>query len=358
MKNQQKPERAFVLKQKIQTMCLYPKLILNPKYLPNKRNKRNPPKVDDERKKYVAIGCQRCQECLRQKSNSWKIRLYEEIKSDKTGIFITLTFSDQSILTLTKDLKEHNYEGYQLDNAIATLATRRFLERHRKKYRKALKHFLITELGHTGTENIHLHGILFTQLKTKELEELWHYGFIWNGYDKTKTYVNEETINYITKYITKVDKDHTEYRGKILTSPAIGANYINTPNARQNTYNETKTKETYTTKTGHKQALPIYYRNKLFTEKQRENLWTKKLDENTRYIGKLKFNMNNENEARQFYLAQKEAQRQNIILGYGNDEANYDEKKYQEEQRKLMNLKRIERATKADSSRHRRPGKK
>ena len=255
-------------------MCLYPKLILNPKYLPNKKNARKPPHCDDERKKYVAIGCQRCKECLKQKSNNWKIRLYEEIRINKISQFITLTFSDESILKLTKDLEKHDYKGYQLDNALATLAVRRFLERHRKIYKKQLKHFLITELGHSGTENIHLHGILFTDLSTEQIKQIWQYGYIWNGYDKTKTYVNEATINYITRYITKTDLKHTEYKAKILCSKGIGSTYTTTPQARLNKYNEKKTRETYTTKTGHKIALPIYYRNKIYNEEQRANLWT------------------------------------------------------------------------------------
>ena len=38
-------------------MCLYPKMIKNPKYLPNKKNNNNPPEITDERVKYVPVGC-------------------------------------------------------------------------------------------------------------------------------------------------------------------------------------------------------------------------------------------------------------------------------------------------------------
>ena len=37
-------------------MCLYPKMIKNPKYLPNKKNNNNPPEITDERVKWVTIG--------------------------------------------------------------------------------------------------------------------------------------------------------------------------------------------------------------------------------------------------------------------------------------------------------------
>ena len=50
-------------------MCLYPKLIKNRKYLPNKKNEYCAPVPDDERKEWVAIGCGNCMECIKQKSN-------------------------------------------------------------------------------------------------------------------------------------------------------------------------------------------------------------------------------------------------------------------------------------------------
>ena len=53
----------------------------------------------------------------------------EEIKHDKTGKFITLTFSNEELETIQET-------GIQESNAVATIAVRRFLERWRKKYKK------------------------------------------------------------------------------------------------------------------------------------------------------------------------------------------------------------------------------
>ena len=47
-------------------MCLYPKLILNRKYLPNKKNGGIPPKCPDERLRYVTAACGKCYECRKQ----------------------------------------------------------------------------------------------------------------------------------------------------------------------------------------------------------------------------------------------------------------------------------------------------
>ena len=48
-------------------MCLYPKLIKNRKYMPNKKNGGNVPEVQDDRVLYVPVGCGNCIECKRQK---------------------------------------------------------------------------------------------------------------------------------------------------------------------------------------------------------------------------------------------------------------------------------------------------
>ena len=117
-------------------------MIKNPKYLPNKKNKNNPPEITDERVKWVPVGCGNCMECREQKKREWQIRMNEEIKHDRTGKFITLTFSNEELDKLIQET------GIQESNAVATIAVRRFLERWRKKYKKSVKHFLITELGH------------------------------------------------------------------------------------------------------------------------------------------------------------------------------------------------------------------
>ena len=118
----------------------------------------------------VPIACGKCLECSKQKSRMWQSRLLEEIKTNKNGIFVTLTFNDVSYRNLYKYVitkaKEYKTElnNYDIDNKIATRATRLFLERWRKKHKKSVKHWLVTELGNAGTENMHLHGIIWTKI--------------------------------------------------------------------------------------------------------------------------------------------------------------------------------------------------
>lgn len=314
-------------KQKNKRMCLYPRLVRNPKYKPNKKNGGNVPHMADARVGYVPVGCGLCFECMKKKSNEWKVRLSEEIRTNETGQFVTLTFSNESYAELAKEIKA---EGYALDNEIATVAVRRFLERWRKKEKKSVRHWLITELGSGGTENIHLHGIIFTK-KPGQIAEAWKYGYVWVG-----DYVNEATINYVIKYVTKTDIKHKAYKPKILCSPGIGRNYTERPDSKKNKFSE-ETDETYKTRQGKKMALPIYYRNKLYNEEQREKLWLKKLDKNERWVGGEKVRADDEKG----YEALLEYYRKiNKEMGYGSP-VDRDAIEYEEARRKLIQLKRI-----------------
>ncbi|AXH78097.1 MAG: replication initiator protein [Microviridae sp.] len=326
-------------------MCLYPKLIRNKKYTSNKKNRGVIPPVKDQRTKLVPIGCQNCIECRKQKARAWQVRLLEDIKTHKNGKFITLTFSNKSIKELNAEID--TLEGYERDNQIATLAMRRFLERWRKQYKKSLRHWMVTEIGHQGTENIHLHGIIWTNENLETVEKTWQYGFMWKGKKKQlnkneyiyENYVNETTIGYITKYVTKIDELHKTYKSKILTSPGIGHNYTNTHDSKKNKFNESKTIETYRTTTGHKISLPIYWRNKIYNEEEREQLWLNKLNQQIRWVRGEKIDISKGEE--NYYKILKWHQQRNIELGFGNDQKDWSREQYEKERRYLKIKERI-----------------
>jgi hypothetical protein len=56
----------------------------------------------------------------------------------------------------------------------------------------------------------------------KLLRDNWIAGYSYYG-----SYVNEKTINYVSKYLTKDDLDNKDFTGKILVSPGLGKNYVN-----------------------------------------------------------------------------------------------------------------------------------
>ena len=295
-------------------MCLYPKLILNRKYLPNKSNGGIPPPLLDKRTIYVPVGCGKCMECMKQKARNWNIRLQEEIRTDDTGVFVTLTFSNESLSELAA---ECDSTGYKLDNDIVTLAFKRFRERWRKKYKKSIKHWIVSELGHGTTEHVHLHGILFTKEK-EDISKLWQYGYSFLG-----TYVNSKTINYISKYIHKIDHQHKYYKPIVLVSPGIGSKYIDRLDSKGNEFRNEQTNELYKNREGYSMNLPVYYRNKLYTDEEREKLWLYKLDKQVRYINGIKIDISQGYDS--YYKILANARRSNRELGYGDDSRDWEQ---------------------------------
>ena len=126
---------------------------------------------------------------------------------------------------VTIKYREDNKEmkGYDLDNAIALKGIRYFLENWRKKTGKSVKHWLITEIGGKNYENVHIHGILFTENR-ELIGKCWLYGYTYGV--KEETYVNERTINYIVKYLMKQDNKHRGYNPVIATSNGIGKGIV------------------------------------------------------------------------------------------------------------------------------------
>lgn len=320
-------------------MCLYPRFIRNKKYEKNKKNGGIIPAVRDNRTLHIPIPCENCMECRKKKAREWMIRLQEDIKTNTGAKFITLTLSNESIKKLNEEIMQEGphiwtIKEYERDNKIATLAMRKFNERYRKKYKKALRHWTITELGHNGTENIHLHGIIWPKCDLDEIEKIWGYGWVWK-YKIEKgqkiNYVNNRTINYITKYVHKRDDIYKHYKAIILTSPGIGNNYIKTINARKNKFNGNITNETYKTSTGHKMSLPKYWRTKIYNDDEREILWLMSMDKETQWVcgEKIKTTEGLENlfKTRDYY------RKKNRRLGYGSYHKDEDRLQWEENRR-------------------------
>lgn len=329
------------LTQTTNTMCLYPRLITNPKYKPNKKNGGKVPPCDDKRKLLIPVGCQKCIECVKKKSREWRVRLLEELKLDEEREFLTLTISNEAYTELSKSVQGKT--GYELDNAIAKLAVRRWLERCRAATKKSVKHWLITEIGGNGEERIHLHGIVFgtkarivqrtwkhvvkDNSNLENIKKRWNYGHIWTG-----KYVNPKTVNYIIKYCAKADPKHPGYIPIILTSPGIGRGYEKSFNALQNAYKPNGTNETYRTPTGIKTALPIYYRNKIYSEEEREALWLEKLNKQERWVMGNKVSIANGDK--EYYAVLNTARQKNARLGF--QQPNWEKEEYDRQRREFL----------------------
>ena len=76
----------------------------------------------------------------------------------------------------------------------------------------------------------------------------------------------------------KDDINNREFSGKVLASPGIGSKYFERDDWKFNRYRGEDTREYYTFRNGTKAMLPRYYREKIYSEGEREKLWIQKLD--------------------------------------------------------------------------------
>lgn len=295
-------------------MCLYPKLIKNKKYTPTKKNKGIVPPCPDKRLKYVTAACGKCYECKKQKGRAWQVRLSEEIRNDPNAIFVTLTISDESWEKLRKKY------SYSSENDYIKKMVRLFLERIRKQTKKSVKHWFATERGENNTERYHLHGLIWGDTNGELTKSLWQYGFVFIG-----QYVNEKTTNYVTKYITKLDEKHKDFTPITLCSAGIGKGYLNRSDSELNRYREKKTIETYRLRNGTKINLPIYYRNKIYTEEEREKLFLEKIEKGKVWICGIECDINDE-ETYFKILQEQQLEKQRL---HGDDPVEWDIAKYE-----------------------------
>lgn len=231
-------------------MCIHPIKIRNPKV-----SARSPDP-------FMEVPCSRCIACKQTKARQWSFRLTEEDKISKTAYFITLTYQDKN-LPINKN---YTYPELNKDHLKAFFkALREKNKRDYPKYGKT-KYYATGEYG-GQTGRPHYHAIVFNAHPNiiKHLGKLWKHG---------NTHVdscNLETISYTTGYIMSKDSDKSrELERQIefsLMSKGMGLNYLK-HNARYHVENET-----YMTKfQGNNFAIPRYFREKIFSEEQRDQL--------------------------------------------------------------------------------------
>ena len=262
-------------------MCKNKIVIKNKRYQPTKKNGYTKETPRDRRLYYIEIPCGECKECKKKKKEMWRLRIENELLDSKSAIFFTGTFSDKAIEKIKKQY------GVKEENDIATKANRLFLERLRKKYNIKLTHWCITELG-SEKGRIHIHGIFFIKenqdikyIKDKIKRE-WDFGWNYLGYvDQGKT------INYVTKYMLKENENFKEFKPKVLASKNIGIGFIER-NKSFYKYKEEDGKVEANTKMeyldGRETYLIKYYKEKLYTTEERENILLSILDEEKRRI--------------------------------------------------------------------------
>lgn len=210
----------------------------------------------------LEVPCGHCLTCQKSENSSYRIRLMYEIRRwpANSCLFVTLTFNDENLKRFSSDPNQ---------------AVRLFLDRMRKNVGKQVRHWFIGEYGSLNGRP-HYHGILFNvpenyiQEVTNDshgshatIERLWSYGFVFVGY------VNDKTCSYITKYLTK-SLNNGRVRPRVISSKGIGSNFVGSDAAKLCKIGSEY--QPFIMMEGYKYALPRYYREKIFSDIDRQNM--------------------------------------------------------------------------------------
>jgi len=193
--------------------------------------------------------------CLSNKRTDWANRLEVELKYATSSHFVTLTYAPEKIPIAS-------------DGRVTLRKTdvQKFFKRLRKKLKTPIKYFLCAEYGEE-TNRPHYHAIIYNLNMSDdklylELLKAWQNGLIHVGE------VNSQSIRYATKYIIQKNdfKTDDERRPFSLMSKGLGKQYM----ATHTKYHQDDISRNYMTKAGGtKSRLPRYYRDKVYSQKQR-----------------------------------------------------------------------------------------
>ena len=196
---------------------------------------------------YQEVPCGSCDECYKQRSNQWYIRLHYEQLASITSYFITLTYATAP--------RSYNYLRTTIKQDII-----KFMKRLRKT-EPLLKYYAVSEYGEIS-QRPHYHAIIFNVKDVNNIAKAW----ILNGVAIGNIHIGQvepASIKYVTGYLGKkigipfTDYDDREKEFSIM-SKGLGIRYV------EKTGNFHKTQiEAYTMLNGIKYKLPRYYKDKV-----------------------------------------------------------------------------------------------
>lgn len=267
--------------------CLVDPVIINRKYVKiSNENNESVYNYSDRLDFYVHVPCRRCINCINSYMTGWRNRLlyefsYMSSEARYNSYFVTLTF-DNDNLKLVNDI------------GLPTLK-RRFIDRIRKDVGSSPRHWLVTEFGEKK-KRLHFHGLFFdVNFNIHELDKYWIHGIV--DYSQ----MTENSIKYCTSYITKGNEDiiiEPDKVQRVFCSPGIGRAYCDDSyNIKYHHPGSKVLNPIMQNDSQFLQAMPRYFRNKIFTEFEREDMTLQYFNEFSEdvipdppyFIGKRKF---------------------------------------------------------------------
>lgn len=208
-------------------------------------------------KGHLPVPCGRCAACLQNRRNSWSFRLEQELKVSTSAHFVTLTYTDDKLYFNEYGNPSVNKRDVQL-----------FIKRLRKLSDEKLRYYAVAEYG-SKTHRPHYHIILFNLSHDFDSANLLLTNAWGNGQIQVGS-VTPASIAYVTKYVFQKGKNW-EGEDKVFSlmsrKPGIGSNYLDT----HTKWHEEDPTRFYSVKEGgQKVSLPRFYRDKIYSQQDKE----------------------------------------------------------------------------------------
>lgn len=207
----------------------------------------------------IDLPCGSCPNCIIQRKNDWLTRVHFETYYHGIPLFITLTYNDDHLPRLRKNVATLRKRDVQL-----------FIKRLRKIQSGSVhKYMAVGEYG-TKTKRPHYHLLLwyngtYDQI-TKSIQASWKLGEIHYGEAK-----EGNAAGYCCAYIGQKRYKQSQNPGQdpefILFSKGLGAAYLTSATIE---YHHRKNYPMFIMKDGQKVHMPRYYRLKIFSESTKQ----------------------------------------------------------------------------------------
>lgn len=245
---------------------------------------------------FINIPCGKCGRCIERRKMEWCFRMSEEMRTAKTAYFVTLTYAPETVpyngygkKTLVPDRKTSlkfklieqgrkritkKWKKKQSDDSLEGFFKRLRINQERSgitiehlknklNHKDKIKYYAAGEYGENNTKRPHYHAIIYNASEIN-IHKSWNLGGVFC------VPANEATIAYVMKYLDK-RFDKKQHWGIVpefnCMSEGIGSNYI-----EKNKHWHKRNLDILfvTTWRGIKIPMPKYYRDKIFTDEERE----------------------------------------------------------------------------------------
>ncbi len=215
-------------------------------------------------KEQIPVGCGRCPDCKKRRINQWAFRLMEEERVSSSSYFVTLTYKNSTVPQSLNKLMTLNLKDWQ-----------NFMKKLRRLDKGKIRYYMAGEYG-DKTDRPHYHAIMFNVEEVDNIAKAWsrenHKGIEDVIGEIHIGEVNHQTTAYCAKYIDKPNRipyhELDDRKPEFSTmSKGIGGDYVK----RMASYHRRSINNNYVTfPEGYKVAMPRYYKEKIFTEEERE----------------------------------------------------------------------------------------